>query len=74
MRRAMQPLNRTLTCWIDQEVREAESVYVNIYKPALLTKQSRGPRMQARMAAREGAARAAARFAAARSSRGSGRV
>ena len=32
IRRANAPRNRTLTCWLDQEVREDESVYVHFYK------------------------------------------
>ena len=34
LRRANQPTNRTHVCWLDQEVRAAESMYVNVYKLA----------------------------------------
>ena len=33
LRRANEPRNRTLTCWLDQPVREAESMYALISKP-----------------------------------------
>ena len=33
IRRANQPRNRTLTCWLDQPVREPESMYVVVSKP-----------------------------------------
>lgn len=35
MRRANAPKNTTQQCWLDQEVREGESMYVVAYKPAL---------------------------------------
>ncbi len=34
LRRANEPRNRTHTCWLDQKVREAESLYAVIRKPA----------------------------------------
>jgi predicted SAM-dependent methyltransferase len=34
MRRANQPRNESQTCWLDQEVREGESMYLNIFKQA----------------------------------------
>ena len=33
MRRANAPKNDTQTCWLDQVVREGESMYVNVFKP-----------------------------------------
>ena len=33
MRRANAPRHENQTCWLDQEVREGESVYVNVLKP-----------------------------------------
>jgi len=33
IRRANQPHNETQQCWLDQEVREGESMYVNVLKP-----------------------------------------
>ena len=33
MRRANNAQNETQQCWLDQEVREGESMYMNIFKP-----------------------------------------
>lgn len=33
IRRANHPSNETQTCWLDQAVREDESMYINMYKP-----------------------------------------
>ena len=41
MRRANAPRNQTQTCWLDQEVREGESLYVVAFKPRQAKRRAR---------------------------------